>query len=61
MRENTPPASPHHSGGNELYDEDGNEMVYVGDLDEVLEEIDNEEFDEETADDGDGMLFICLI
>ncbi|XP_037032701.1 angio-associated migratory cell protein isoform X2 [Bradysia coprophila] len=51
MRNNTPPTSPYNSvGGDE--EDDGDELIYVGDADEVLNEWEQQiESDDENGDD----------
>lgn len=53
MKYNTPPTSPYHTIEDD--DDDGDELIYVGDADEVLnqweQEIDSDEPDDEVGDD----------
>uniref|UniRef100_A0AAG5DNK0 Anaphase-promoting complex subunit 4-like WD40 domain-containing protein n=1 Tax=Anopheles atroparvus TaxID=41427 RepID=A0AAG5DNK0_ANOAO len=49
MRENTPPASPYGLED----DEEDEELIYVGDADEVLDQLENEAYDGDSDEDND--------
>lgn len=57
MRDNTPPASPYTDADivNEADEDDDNELIYIGEADEVIEELERQQReDEEDSNEDDG-------